>query len=129
MATRKSAASKKRAPAKRKVSKKAAAKKAPASAKKVSAKTKAVAKKAKLDETRKIQAAAGMDEHFYKKFPRYAAYQLLLKAKNRTMVVKAFLDKIEKLDGVKTRKQAQGIVQKLVDKKRHVGSTCAKFVK
>ena len=112
MATRKNS---KTAPAKKAAAKKAAAKKA-------------AAKRSVLDTTRKIKAVPGQDEHFYKSFPRYAAYQLLLKAPKHTLVVKTFLDKIEKLPKVRDRKQAVGIVQKLVDKKRHVGAVCASFV-
>jgi len=75
-----------------------------------------VQKKAKLDETRKIKAVAGQEEHFYKGFPRRLAYELLCKASKRTLKVSTFLDKIEKLEGVKTRKQARGIVTKMVNK-------------
>ena len=90
--------------------KKTSTKKAPA--KKVAKKA---AKKA-LDETRKIKAVAGQESHFYKGFPRGLAYALLLKAPKRTMVVANFISKIEKLDGVKSRKQARGIVSKMIDK-------------
>lgn len=108
-------------------SKKAApksAKKAKASAKVKSAKSKT----SSLDLTRKIKAVPGQDEHFYQSFPRYAAYCVLVKAPKRTMTVGTFLKKIEALPKVANRKQAMGIVQKLVDKKRHVGSVCASFV-
>ena len=104
MATSKAKTSRKSAP-------KASAKKA--SAKKASA---------KLDESRKIKAYVGQDEHFYTNkatgnlYPRGQAYQLLLKAKGRTMTVKAFLDKVESLPEVASRTQARGIVQKLVGK-------------
>lgn len=70
----------------------------------------------KLDETRSIKAVPGNESHFYKGFPRGLAYAVLLKARNRTLKVSTFLDKIEKLDGVKSRKQARGIVTKMVDK-------------
>ena len=83
---------------------------------------------AKVDPSKSIKGFPGQDEHFYKKFPRYAAYTILCSAPKRTMKVKAFLDKLEKLDGVANRKQAMGIVQKLVDKKRHVGAVCASLV-
>jgi len=84
---------------------------------KAKAKVKApVQKKAKLDETRKIKAVAGQENHFYKGFPRRLAYELLCKARARTMIVSTFLDKIEKLEGVKTRKQARGIVAKMINK-------------
>ncbi len=72
--------------------------------------------KVALDEKRKIKAVAGQEEHFYKGFPRRLAYELLCKAKARTMIVSTFLDKVEKLDGVKTRKQARGIVTKMINK-------------
>ncbi len=98
----------------KKVSKKAAAKSNKAAAK-------------SNNDTRKIIGVAGQDEHFYTKFPRYAAYQLLCNAPKRTMLVKTFLAKVAKLDGVNTPAQANGILQKLVDKKRHVGSVCAKL--
>jgi hypothetical protein len=102
--------------------------KAKAAPKKASAKKAAKVRKSSLDLTRVIKGVPGQDEHFYKKFPRYAAYQMLLKAKGRQMKVGTFLTKIEKLDDVQNRKQAMGIVQKLVDKKRHVGAVCASFV-
>ena len=112
-------------------SKKASSKKAPrkASAKKAAAKTSAKKESAtRIDVNRIIKGVPGQDEHFYKKFPRYAAYQTLINAPKRQMKVGTFLEKIEKLEGVKNRKQAVGIVQKLVDKKRHVGAVCAQFV-
>ena len=87
---------------------KTSSKKAPAKAKK--------AKASAIDESRKIKAYAGQEEHFYAGFPRGEAYAILVKAKNRTMTVKQFMDKIEKLPKVKNRKQAAGIVQKLVGK-------------
>ena len=76
----------------------------------------ATVKKTPLDETRKIKAVAGQEGHFYKGFPRGVAYALLCKAKGRTMIVKTFLDKVEKIDKVKSRAQARGIVQKMVNK-------------
>lgn len=76
------------------------------------------AKKAKLAvvETRKIKGKPGQESHFYKGFPRALAYALLLKAPKRTLKVSTFLDKIEKLPGVKSRAQARGIVQKILNK-------------
>lgn len=61
-----------------------------------------------------LTAVSGQDDHFYKQFPRYKAYQLLCKKK--TMTTSAFVDQVEKLDGVKTRGQALGILTKLLDK-------------
>jgi len=80
--------------------------------------TKTATKKARvsIDETRKIKAMKGQEGHFYKGFPRRLAYELLVKAKAQTMIVKTFLDKIEKLPGVKDRAQARGIVAKMVNK-------------
>jgi hypothetical protein len=69
-----------------------------------------------VDESRKIKANKGQEGHFYKGFPRGEAYGILLKAPKQTMVVKTFLDKIEKLPKVKDRKQARGIVAKMVNK-------------
>jgi len=66
--------------------------------------------------TQKIRALKGQENHFYKGFPRWAAFELLLAAKKQTMLVSTFLDKVEALDNVKSRKQAKGIVQKLVKK-------------
>ncbi len=94
--------------------------------KKAAAKSNKAAAKSNHD-TRKIIGVAGQDEHFYTKFPRYAAYKLLLGAPKRTMLVKTFLAKVAKLDGVNTPAQANGILQKLVDKKRHVGAVCARL--
>ena len=74
------------------------------------------AKKAAAPSTQKIRAMKGQENHFYKTFPRYAAFELLLAAKKQTMLVSTFLDKVEALDNVKSRKQAKGIVQKLVKK-------------
>jgi hypothetical protein len=107
---------------------KQSAKKGSAKVTKQSAKKASAKKASSLDLTRKIKAVAGQDEHFYKTFPRYAAYCLLVKSPKRTMTVGTFLKKIEALPKVANRKQAMGIVQKLVDKKRHVGSVCASFV-
>lgn len=117
MATKK--AKGRKAPSKKKVTTK---RKPPAAKKKVTK------RKSKVDENRSIKGYAGLDEHFYEKFPRYHAYQLLIKARNRTMKVSTFLDKIEQLDGVKSRNQARGIVQKLVDKERHCGAKFAAYV-
>ncbi len=61
-----------------------------------------------------VTAVTGLDDKFYKNFPRYAAYQLICKKKK--MKTSAFVDAIEKLDGVNTRGQALGILTKLVDK-------------
>lgn len=119
MTTIKKTASKK-APAKAKADKKAPSKASVA-------KKQAADKKAADLEKRKIIAVAGQDEHFYHSFPRYHAYTLLLSAPKKTMLVKDFIAKVEKLDGVKSRSQANGIMQKLLDKKRHVGAVCAKL--
>ncbi len=62
----------------------------------------------------KLTAIKGQDDKFYKKFPRYAAYQLL--CKKGSMKTSAFVDAVEKLDGVKTRGQALGILTKLLNK-------------
>lgn len=87
-------------------------------------------KRTSIDESRKIKAYAGQEHHFYKGFPRGEAYEILTKARNRTMVVSTFLDKIEKLPKVKNRAQARGIVQKLVGKPGDTGEkgTVARFV-
>jgi len=61
-----------------------------------------------------LTAVKGLDDKFYKKFPRYAAYQLL--CKKGKMKTVAFVDAVEKLPGVKTRGQALGILTKLLDK-------------
>jgi len=92
--------------------------------------TKAAAKNAatKSAKNGSVQAVKGQDEYFYKGFPRYAAYTLLLKAPKQTMTVANFIAKVEKLKGIETKAQANGILQKLVDKKRHVGATCARLV-
>ncbi len=81
--------------------------------------SKKVAKKAKrksVDETRSIKASPGNESHFYKGFPRALAYALLVKAPKRTLKVAKFLDKIEKLKGVKNRAAAKGIVAKILNK-------------
>ncbi len=80
--------------------------------------TKAIKAKTKksLDETRKIKAVPGQEGHFYKGFPRGLAYEILCKSAKRTLIVSTFLDKIEKLKGVKNRGQARGIVQKMINK-------------
>jgi len=62
----------------------------------------------------KLTAVKGKDDSFYKKFPRYAAYQLI--CKKGSMKTSAFVDAVEKLSGVKTRGQALGILTKLLDK-------------
>jgi len=81
-------------------------------AKKAAAKPGRKAGEFKIGET--ITAIPGMEDKFYKKFPRYKAYQLLLKKKS--MKTSAFVDAIEKLEGVKTRGQALGILTKLINK-------------
>ncbi len=73
------------------------------------------AKKAKVD-SRKIRALPGQENHFYKGFPRWSAFELLLKAPKKTMKVATFLAKVEKLESVKSAKQAKGILQKIVKK-------------
>ena len=113
--------------ASKKVTKKAASKPTAAAKKAAAAKKKATEKKAADLAKRKIVAVAGQDEHFYHSFPRYHAYTLLLSAPKKTMLVKDFIAKVEKLEGVKSRAQANGIMQKLLDKKRHVGVVCAKL--
>jgi hypothetical protein len=95
----------------KKTTKKVAAKKV--AAKKVAAKT--------IDPAKKIKAYAGQEHHFYKGFPRGEAYGILVSAKNRTMPVGEFLDKIEALPKVKSRAQANGILQKLVIKPGDTG--------
>jgi hypothetical protein len=62
----------------------------------------------------KLTAVKGKDDEFYKKFPRYAAYQLL--CKKGSMPTSNFVAAVEKLDGVKSRNQALGILTKLLDK-------------
>ncbi len=62
----------------------------------------------------KLTAVTGHDDSFYQKFPRYAAYKMICKKK--TLATAAFVDAVEKLDGVKTRGQALGILTKLLDK-------------
>lgn len=61
-----------------------------------------------------ITAVPGQDDKFYKNFPRYHAYQLLCKKKK--MKTAAFVDAVEKLEGVETRPQALGILTKLIKK-------------
>jgi len=73
-------------------------------------------KKNGVSESRKIKAFPGNEKRFYKGFPRGKAYALLLKSPSKTLVVGKFLDKIEKLDGVKNRSAAKGIVAKLLGK-------------
>jgi len=99
--------------------------------KKVSKKVVKKAKRKSIDESRSIRGFAGNESHFYKGFPRALAYAILIKAKNRTLNVAKFLDKIEKLEGVKNRAAARGIVAKLVDKPGDDGrktNSIAKFV-
>ncbi len=105
-------------------------KKAPVmgNAKAATAKKANAAKKSAIDPNRKIKGYKGMDEFFYPSFPRFAAYELLCKAPKQTMTVKNFLAKVRALKGVETPAQANGILQKLVDKKRHVGAVCASLV-
>jgi hypothetical protein len=62
----------------------------------------------------KLTAVPGLDDKFYKKFPRYAAYQLICKKK--TMDTSKFVDAIEKMDNVNSRGQALGILTKLLNK-------------
>jgi len=102
MATRKKTG--KKAPAKK------AAKKTPG--KKPAAKPGRKAGEFKIGDT--LTAVTGQDEKFYQKFPRYKAYQLL--CKKGTMKTKAFIDAVEKMEGVKTRGQALGILTKLLKK-------------
>jgi len=104
--------------ASKKVSKKASKK---AASKKVS--KKAAGKKAAGKAGRKtggfqcgdtLTAVQGMEDSFYKQFPRFKAYQLICKKKK--MKTTAFVDAVEKLEGVKSRGQALGILTKLLDK-------------
>jgi len=92
-------------------------------AKKGTTKKKAAGKKAAGKPGRKaggfqvgdtLEAVQGMDDKFYKNFPRFKAYQLLCKKKK--MKTSAFVDAVEKLEGVKSRGQALGILTKLLDK-------------
>lgn len=98
-----------------------------ASKKKVTAKKKAASKKATRKKSgtpgrkkgtfligSKITAVKNMDEYFYKGYPRFKAYELLVK--QGPMEIDTFVDKVEKIDGVKTRAQALGIMTKLVEK-------------
>ncbi len=62
----------------------------------------------------KLTAVPGLDDKFYKKFPRYTAYQLICKKK--TMATSAFVDAVEKMENVNTRGQALGILTKLLNK-------------
>ncbi len=104
-----------------KVTKKTASKtvsKKTVSKKTVSKKVSTVAK----NEKRKIRGTAGNGNHFYNGTPRKLAYEILVKAPKRTLVVKTFLDKIEKLAGVKDRKAARGIVAKILNKPDATGN-------
>ncbi len=104
----------------KKTARKASTKKA--STKKASTKKVTAKRTSTVDESRKIKAYAGQEEHFYtnkktgKLYPRGQAYEILSSAKNRTMSVGTFLDRLEKLPEVKSRAQARGIVQKLIGK-------------
>ena len=62
----------------------------------------------------KITAIKGQDDFFYQKFPRYKAYQLL--CKKGSMATGDFVNAVEKLEGVKNRNQALGIMTKLLEK-------------
>lgn len=62
----------------------------------------------------KLTAVKGLDDNFYKNFPRYAAYELI--CKKGSMATADFVAAVEKLKGVKSRAQALGILTKLVDK-------------
>lgn len=118
MATRKGSSAKK---ASAKSVRKAPVKKR--SAKKASAK-----RKSTLDPTKTIKGFPGLDEHFYPKFPRFDAYRILISAPKKQMQIGKFLDKIEALPNVANRKQAMGIVQKLLTKhKSPCGATFAKY--
>lgn len=103
MATKKKAS-------KKKVTKKKVAKKSPAR------KTKARPgrKKGSYKLGDKIAPVKGLEDNFYKGFPRFLAYEMLVK--KGEMKTDTFLANVEKLDGVKSRTQALGILQKLVDK-------------
>jgi len=96
---------------KKKSKKKASKKKTTASRK---AKGKAGRKPGGFQVGETLTVVTGQDDHFYKQFPRYKAYQLLCKKKK--MATSAFVDQVEKLDGVNTRSQALGILTKLLDK-------------
>ena len=61
-----------------------------------------------------LTAVKGKDDEFYKKFPRYAAYQLI--CKKGKMDTAKFVDAVEKINGVKNRNQALGILTKLLEK-------------
>lgn len=113
MATRKKASKKKVAKkkvSKKKVSKKKVAKKV--AGRKAAKKPGRKAGEFKVGET--LTAVQGLDDTFYKKFPRYKAYQLLCKKKK--MKTADFIDEVEKLDGVNSRGQALGILTKLLKK-------------
>ena len=62
----------------------------------------------------KLTAVKGLDDNFYKNFPRYAAYELI--CNKGSMKTTDFVAAVEKLKGVKSRAQALGILTKLVDK-------------
>jgi len=113
MATKKKAGSKKKA--KKKVTKKKVSEKA-GSKKKIVRKPKGTAgrKKGGFQVGEKLTAVKGLDDSFYQKFPRYKAYQLI--CSKGSMATSAFVDAVEKLDGVKSRGQALGILTKLLDK-------------
>lgn len=61
-----------------------------------------------------LTAVKGKDDEFYKKFPRYAAYQLI--CKKGKMDTAKFVDAVEKFPDVKNRAQALGILTKLLEK-------------
>ena len=74
-----------------------------------------------------LTAVQGKDDSFYKQFPRYAAYQLICKKKQ--MKTADFVDAVEKLDGVKSRAQALGILTKLLEKECVKASGATKTTK
>ena len=113
---KKEMATKKKAPAKKPAAKKKATAKKKAPAKKVTKKTgkKVGRKKGGFQCGEKITAVKNQDDMFYKQFPRYKAYQLI--CSKGSMATTAFVDAVEKLEGVKSRGQALGILQKLIDK-------------
>lgn len=96
----------------KKTAKKKAAKKKTTAARKP--KQKAGRKSGGFQVGDKLTAVTGLDDKFYQKFPRYKAYQLICKKKS--MATSAFVDAVEKLDGVKSRGQALGILTKLLEK-------------
>lgn len=101
--------------------KKAASKKAPVKAGKKAA-GKPGRKAGGFQCGEKLVAVQGLDDKFYKQFPRYKAYQLLCSKKKTGMKTTDFVDAVEKLDGVKTRGQALGILTKLLKKECAIAS-------